>query len=234
MLPCPIGSVSNVTVSNRSRVQFYCITTVWCPILMCLIGPVSNLTVSNRFHFADFCIMCPILMCPMGWITRPNYLCVQYSCVQLVLRRMLVSNRTCESNAVVMCPIEMCPIGPVSNRSVPNWCGIQSYCVELDLCPIFLCPITYVQSVCVQSECAQLGPSRIFFTLFNFVWIENLYSGVFWTTEFKFAVKFWKLKWRSNMANKNAKSYQILMKLDTHGFPISLIMNLNTKLRNSK
>ena len=25
MLPCPIGSVSNVTVSNRPRVQFYCV-----------------------------------------------------------------------------------------------------------------------------------------------------------------------------------------------------------------
>ena len=130
MLPCPIGSVPNVTVSNRFGAQCYRVQSVRCLILLCPNGLVSNPTVSNRFGVQSCCVqsvprhrllyyvsngfdhmiklfVCPIFFYPIGSVSN-----------------VAVSNRTCESSAVVMCPIEMCPIGSVSNRSVSNWFGV--------------------------------------------------------------------------------------------------------------
>ena len=134
---CPNGVVSNPTVPNRFGVQSWRVQSVRCPILLLPIGPtalyyVSNPHVSNGFNHPIKLFVCPIVLCPTG----------------------SVSNRTCVSNAVVMWT---CPIGSVFNRSVSNWFGVQSYCVQLHLCPVFLYPITCVQSVRVQSECVQLG-----------------------------------------------------------------------------
>ena len=139
ILPCPIGPVSNPTVSKRF--VSYCVESVRCPILACPIGSVSNLAVSSRSHGTGFYIMCPIRMCPMGSITRSNYSCVQYSCVQLVLCPMLLCAigpvypmlLSCfQSKYVqsVLCPIVVCRIGSVSNPTVFNWTCVQYFCVQ--------------------------------------------------------------------------------------------------------
>ena len=126
ILLCPNRLVSNPTVSNRFgvqswRVQSCCFQSV---PLHRLLYYVSNPHKSNGFNHPIKLFVCPIFLCPIGSVSD-----------------VAVFNRTCVSNAVVMFPIEMCPIGSVFNRSVSNWFGVQSYCVQLDLCPVFLCPI---------------------------------------------------------------------------------------------
>ena len=131
MLPCQIGSVPNVTVSNRFGVQCYCVQSVPCPILLCLNGLVSNPNVSNRFSVQSYCVQSVPFPRLLYYLSNPHvsngfdHPIKLFVCPIGSVSNVAVSNRTCESNAVVMCPIVvcpilLCPIGLVSNRSVSN------------------------------------------------------------------------------------------------------------------
>ena len=126
MLPCTVGLVPNVTVSNRFGVQYYCVQSVPCPILLCLNGLMSNPYVFNRFSVQSYCVQSVPFPKLLYYVSNPHvsngsdrpiklFVCPIFLCPIGSVSNVAVSNRTCESNAVVMCPI-----GSVSNRSVPN------------------------------------------------------------------------------------------------------------------
>ena len=143
---CPIGSMS-----NQFDVQFYRVQSVRCLILLCRTGLVSNPGVSNRFGVQSCCFQSIPLDRLLYYVTNPhvsngfNYPIKLFVCPIFLCPIGFVSNRTCVSNAVVMFPI-----GFVSNWfGVQSYC-IQLDLCPVFLCPITCVQSVRVQSECVQ------------------------------------------------------------------------------------